>query len=252
MIEQDIIKYFKQYNIDIINDDIIQIKNVKIPNFYHWPDTILDLKYEFCHLLYKNYYNYLEHGYVHYENNQYKISPKDIVIDCGGNMGIFSAYAAAQGAKVYAFEPMSYVRSMLKETQKLYPHNIEIIPYALGKENIKTKFNQCRNPGGSHYAELHENNGNDILYTEMVQILKLDDFIWQYQIKPTFIKADIEGSEELMIQGGVNCLQQYKPILSIAAYHFNNNINNLIKYIKNINQNYQIELYENNTYIFGR
>lgn len=69
MIEQDIIKYFKQYNIDILKDDIIQIKDIKIPNFYNWPDTILDLKYEFCHLLYKNYHNYLENGYVHYENN---------------------------------------------------------------------------------------------------------------------------------------------------------------------------------------
>ena len=58
------------------------------------------------------------------EGYEYKITSKDIVFDCGGNMGLFSLYCASKGATVYSFEPMSYVRDFLKISQSLYPTKI--------------------------------------------------------------------------------------------------------------------------------
>lgn len=255
MEEKFYINFFKQYNIDLTKDKEIIINNIRLPNFYLYNKKLIDLPWEFCHLLYKNYSSLLKNGYVHYENNFYKITSDDIVFDCGANMGIFAAYAASQGAEVYAFEPMSYIRQLLKDTAEFYP-NIHIIPYALGNKNEQTKFNQCFNPGGSHNSLLKdENKENPILYQEKVQAITLDTFINENKIYPTFIKADIEGSELFLLEGGKKFLSQNKPIISMAVYHFNNNYNEIIDYIKKINFLYDLIFYkeeENQLYLFGK
>jgi hypothetical protein len=38
-----------------------------------------------------------EKGFFGYENEYVTVNPNDIVVDCGANMGLFSAWAAAQG-----------------------------------------------------------------------------------------------------------------------------------------------------------
>jgi FkbM family methyltransferase len=76
----------------------------------------------------------------YYENEYGYIKKGDIVFDCGSNLGIFAAYAASKGAYVYCFEPGTLVRHYLKETQKLYPNNIIIVPYGISDYNGVTKF----------------------------------------------------------------------------------------------------------------
>ena len=60
--------------------------------------------------------------------------------------------------------------------------------------------------------------------------------------KFTYIKADIEGEEMLMLGGAVNTLKRDKPKLCIAAYHRSADIFELPLQIKEINPNYTIYL----------
>lgn len=248
-----IIKYFKSYGIDIEKNDILFIKDVKIPNFYKENKNNIIIKWEFCHLLYKIFSSYLEKNTIIYENNLYNISKNDIVLDCGANMGLFSAYAASKGAIVYSFEPMSYTRNnFLNKTKNIYK-NINIVPYGLKEKNKIEKFIQCDNPGASHDINININLDNEILYMEDIQCISLDFFCNFYNIKPTFIKIDVEGSEEQLLYGSKQILQEYNPIVSLGLYHKKEDKDIIPKIIKNINNNYNFNFYIgdiNSLYLF--
>lgn len=248
----NVISFFKSYNINLEKDKILLIKDVKIPNLL-LDNTDINIKWEFCHLLYKLYAPYLKYDYIFYENKKYKINNQDIIFDCGANMGLFSAYAATKGAQVYSFEPMSFTRSLLYKTSQLY-NNITIIPYAISNKNTQVFFEQCDNPGASHNSLYNINQENKILYKEKVKVLSLDWFVNTYKIIPTFLKIDIEGSERELILGFSEGLKKYQPILSMSSYHYKNDNIFLSQLLLQINKNYNIEYFfeerEKGSYLF--
>jgi len=48
------------------------------------------------------------------------ISPGDVVLDIGANIGVFTLYAAKQGAQVYAYEPMPSTYGVLQQNVKAH------------------------------------------------------------------------------------------------------------------------------------
>ena len=70
-----------------------------------------------------------------------------------------------------------------------------------------------------------------------VPVIRVDDI----DIKPTYIKADIEGMESAMLEGAVNMLKT-KPKLNIAAYHRTGDFFRLILRINKLNPDYKIYL----------
>jgi 31-O-methyltransferase len=48
------------------------------------------------------------------------ISPGDVVLDIGANIGVFTLYAAKQGAQVYAYEPMPATYGVLQQNVKAH------------------------------------------------------------------------------------------------------------------------------------
>ena len=231
--------WFTKLNINL-NADILNIKDTLIPNFIKLNKSynLINLDFEFYHLLFKIYKPVIERGFSFYEAGQYNISENDIVFDCGANMGLFAAYAASKGAIVYCFEPMSYTRNYLKEVQNLYPNNIIILPYAIGDNAEIDYFQQMKNPGESKI----DNHFNliDGIYKEKVQIIKLDDFIRDNKIYPTFIKMDIEGSELIALKGCNEFLRTNKPVLSISLDHHNDDKALIPNYINDFGLNYNI------------
>ena len=228
-----------------INDDIINIKGIKIPNFVKINKiyNLIDLNFEFYHLLYKIYKPVIEQDFSFYEAGKYNITQNDIVFDCGANLGLFSIYAAAKGAKVYAFEPMSYIRYFLKEAQKLYPNNIIIIPAAVGIKTETKIFNQMHNPGASGCKGGFMENASEKVYLEQVPVIRLDDFIENNNIHPTFIKMDIEGSELFALKGCYNYLKNNKIVLSISLDHGIEDKTLIPNFINMLNLDYNIFYY---------
>lgn len=65
-------------------------------------------------------------------------------------MGLFAAYAATKGAKVYCFELCSSTRELLKQTQLLYPEGqIIIVPKAVSNTNSIETFFKTDNIGAN-------------------------------------------------------------------------------------------------------
>lgn len=47
----------------------------------------------------------------------------------------------------------------------------------------------------------------------------LDSIVEQYDVRPKFIKADIEGAAMDLVKGAKNTFTKFRPVLSIAIYH---------------------------------
>lgn len=179
-----------------------------------------------------------------YENGFVQIEKDDIVIDCGANVGIFSAYAAmkASNGKVYAFEPVSQIVNMLENTSALYD-NIITMNFALsdrtGEQEIDISSIR-ENLGSASIVEYH--NSSLSKKTETIKTLTIDDFIKKNNIERVdFIKADIEGAERLMLMGAQETIRRYSPKLSICTYHLEDDPQVLEEIIKDINPKYVIE-----------
>lgn len=160
----------------------------------------------------------------------------DIVLDIGAWIGDFSALAAANGAKVYAFEPTKITYEWLCKTVKL--GNGEIIPIckALGSENKITDFAVNDDNGGSN--TLYVDNQVDINKIEMITI---DQFVLNNKLERVdFIKADIEGYERYMLMGATNTLKRFAPKLAICTYHLKDDPIVLENIIKQANPLYKI------------
>jgi len=192
-----------------------------------------------------------------------ELGREDVVIDAGAYVGDFSAYASTMGAKVYAFEPDEGMYKILKQTVEL---NERIIPvnFALSDKKGKYRFyTNSANPGSSTLYGgrawiypmilIRTRCARDLmkyifrlsLFKEMVtaeriKTITLDSFVESNNIKVTFIKADIEGSEEFLLKGAANVLQTMEPDISMCTYHRPGDREILENLIKQINPNYRV------------
>lgn len=105
----------KEINLD---EEYMTIKEMVMLNPFHtdwsycwaWLSEYMDLIYPAL----LNDFSLVDEG--PYEHDHVCVKKGDIVIDCGANIGLFSAYASYKGAFVYAFEPVQHVQEYLKKT----------------------------------------------------------------------------------------------------------------------------------------
>lgn len=134
-------------------------------------------------------------GYQKY----FDISPNDIVIDIGANIGAFScsvAYAEPT-VQVYAFEPLSLHFNILKKNifinnlKNIYPNNLAIAE-EFGTSSIfyEDGWSASASFSDSYYVK------NTKYHTENVQCIPFQDIFTLHGIKHcNFLKIDCEGAE---------------------------------------------------------
>lgn len=171
-----------------------------------------------------------------YENLSYVYVEKgDVVLDCGANLGLYSAVASREGATVYAFEPSKkIIDSYLHITAEENP-NINIVNAALSDKQGEAEFIIEEKDLG--HSRLKDNG--KYKKTEKVIVTTIDDFVREKKLeKVDFIKADIEGAERKMLRGAAWVLKTFAPKLSICTYHLPDDPEVLEKIIKEANSNY--------------
>ena len=126
------------------------------------------------------------------KREEYKINLNkgDIVLDIGGNIGVFAVYAALKGVReIYSFECDPNNFPMLVDNTKSFP-NIITVPFALFKDevkNMKFRIGTQKNPGN---GSLFKRKGAALI---TVSTLAFNDVV--NEIQPTKIKIDIEQGE---------------------------------------------------------
>lgn len=170
-----------------------------------------------------------------YENPAYVTVKKgDIVLDCGANMGLYSAVASREGGVVYAFEPSKFIIDKYLHITAEENPNINIVNMALSNKKGKAEFIIEEIDLG--HSRLKNEEGKR---TEQVIVTTIDDFVREQKLERVdFIKADIEGAERNMLRGATWVLKHFAPKLSICTYHFPNDPEVLEKIIKEANSNY--------------
>jgi len=137
-----------------------------------------------------------------YERYGCKIDEGDVVVDIGGNIGMFSRRAIERGAsKVVTFEPVATAFSCLVEN---VGNSVECHKIAISDKTGSTNFvtpDVVSNLGGSVRADKAEDN-RDTAHTEKCITMSLTD-LWDIGVLPervNFLKIDCEGGEKEIIE----------------------------------------------------
>lgn len=128
------------------------------------------------------------------------IPGREVIVQAGGNCGIFPKLLSKEFKRVFTFEPHPVNFECLK--RNVTEENIHYHNAALGA--FEKRCNMVTVPGnaGAHYVT----EGDDI---QMMTIDGLDldhcDAIW----------LDIEGHEYFALQGAIYTIDNYKPVIIV-------------------------------------
>jgi FkbM family methyltransferase len=173
-----------------------------------------------------------------------KIQSGDIFLDCGACCGETSVWALNKGAgKIYAFEPNAQAMEYLKKNVQKYGQN-RIVPVlqvglgsAAGSMDIMTSDG---NIGGARLIQTEKG---------AIPIVTLDDWCLKNQIKPNFIKMDLEGMETAALTGAQNIIKELKPRLAICLYHRLQDMWEIPLLIKQIEPKYKFWCRKNSPFV---
>lgn len=153
-----------------------------------------------------------------------RLVPEDaVVLDIGAHAGQFTKLfaRAAPVGRVYAFEPGSYARSILRSVVWLHRlGNVEIVPVALGAADGLARLNIPLKTSGSYgFGLSHLGAPADrwpTVAAELVALTTIDAAAAALALdRVDFIKADIEGWELALLRGAVATLRRFHPVLLI-------------------------------------
>ncbi|HEQ71001.1 MAG TPA: FkbM family methyltransferase [Spirochaetia bacterium] len=141
-------------------------------------------------------------------NRRYRLSPGDVVVDVGANIGVFSLYAAARGAKVFSFEPNPKTFSLLETNigkngfaGKIIPLNIAVAAHAGSATLYMARSDRLYAEGSATImpdlvTDMEEKFGQAEFETFRVQTRRLPDLADLLGIgRIDFLKLDCEGAE---------------------------------------------------------
>ncbi len=164
------------------------------------------------------------------------------VVDAGANIGLFSLYARALGAKkIYAFEAVAETCRILRSNFALNG-SLKAFNIALGAENGKAELKFNTRGEGSSMIDCGDAGVNrEITYSgrRTVKVAPLDGLV---KGRVDFIKIDVEGYEKNVLLGAERIIKKYKPVLSLAAYHRPADKKNLPKVILGLRDDYKIAI----------
>lgn len=123
-----------------------------------------------------------------------------VAIDVGANVGLWAVHLAEHFDKVLAYEPMKEVYECLDANVKGLP--VEVNKYALGNVNstVEMVFDSV-NTGNSFVSEVG---------TGDIAIKRMDNLLLP---KFGLLKIDCERHELQVLQGAVETITEYKPII---------------------------------------
>jgi len=151
------------------------------------------------------------------------------VLDIGAHKAgylYFMLKHVGDNGKVFAFEPQSNLYQYIKKIKGLFKwDNVTIEHLALsdttGMVTLYIPTNKV-SKGSSPGATIVEHKGHsNYSVTENVSTETLDSYCNRHNIKPDFLKIDVEGNELRIFQGGIETLRKWKPkiIVEIEARH---------------------------------
>jgi FkbM family methyltransferase len=132
--------------------------------------------------------------------------------------------------KIYAFE-IDEENALKAKIRLKNITEAKVYPLGVSDTKKKVKFDKT----GITNAHLNQNNAEGVEIT----VVSIDD---QIKDSITYLKMDVEGSEEDAIKGAARQITLNSPYLGIAVYHKAGDVWKIFEQIKKINPNYRFYL----------
>src|SRR4029077_8548533 len=157
-------------------------------------------------------YKYLKRGEPELWLIRHLVEAGTTALDVGASIGIYAAEMARYAEKVIAFEANPQVAAFAR---KVAARNVEVINVALSSRAGRTPLTVPLNAKGRTVTELasvapQQRSENAI--TIDVETRRLDDFPIA---NCSFIKIDVEGHEEAVLDGAAALIAAQRPVLMI-------------------------------------
>jgi len=163
--------------------------------------------------------------YGTFENAELKfvgryLKPGDCAFDIGANVGVFSVVlgrATASHGCVLAFEPVPANATRLKQNlERNQLPNVQVHPIALGSSEAELEIHLAGDSAYHSFGPVEKPFRS--LHVLPVRVRRLDD-VWHELGRPNvaFLKIDVEGAEDDVLAGGLECLASCQPVVLIEA-----------------------------------
>lgn len=147
------------------------------------------------------------------------------VIDIGANHGYYTLLLSelvGESGKVYSFEPTPSTVEILEKNAR-NKNNIIIEQKAVWSENTIidfTDFGQGFSAYNSYSDESTWKDTEKSINTKKIKVaaIKIDDYFRENNIKPDFIKLDVEGAELNSLHGMKEFLEKNSTIISVEFW----------------------------------
>lgn len=156
-------------------------------------------------------------------NTEVFVKDGDVVLDLGANIGttamIFSKLVGPQG-KVIAVEPVTH-KIIEKNLQANEMKNVKVLPIAVSNAMGETEIEVSDFGLDSSIARRSYTTEKNYYSRKIaVQLHTIDQIVKNHNLeKLDLVKMDIEGVEELALQGAIETIKKFKPKWSISSYH---------------------------------
>ena len=217
-----------QSRIDHIEDSgrhlRVWIKGVERPLYYPKAVDIRSL-----HIVIDECMN--PHSWHYYESMGTTVEKDDIVLDCGASEGLFSLLALDKCRSIFIVEPLPEFVEALNLTFKGI-QRAKILPFALSKEDGEAFLA----PAGIRSRIVSGKEGIRI------KTRSIDSLFIENEEVVTYVKADVEGQEMDLLNGGARTIRRNTPKIAITTYHDPEHAKWIAKFLTKIDPRYRIKV----------
>lgn len=132
-------------------------------------------------------------------------------VDLGSNIGWYAVHAAAlrRDLNVVALEPVSHTYEQLRRNLEL--NDAQVTALRLGLSQAPGQVDITVSPTLSGAASMAPSRHYADQVVETVEMTTLDALTDEMDLRVDVLKADVEGAELLVLQGGIETLRRDKP-----------------------------------------
>ena len=204
-------KRIKQSRLSPLDKELERIS--KLPRFTIGTADVLDHPFKFHDS--DSFIDTYKEIFVHEIYKFRSVAGKNIIIDCGANMGLSTIYFAKTypNHTIYAFEPDQKIFAVLQENVKVFGFtNIKLFENAVwDKEEVLSFYTDSGMGGRVNEA-----------YMEQIPIqinsVRLYDYLSELV---DFLKIDIEGAEDVVLR---DC-ESKLPFIGSFFFEYHNDVN---------------------------
>jgi FkbM family methyltransferase len=139
-----------------------------------------------------------------------------IFYDIGANLGVYSLYASKRVKRVFSVEPHIPTAATLLENVELnVARNVIVITSPAYSRTGCYRFENKSFVSGSSGHNISNNESNELKITTCI-----DDLVFRHGLDcPDYVKIDIDGAEDRVIDGMWGVLTQFPPKSILVEYN---------------------------------